>query len=104
MPEGEGKTYRGYYSEIGPCYVEVDGEPLDPRLDLYPHSLDGFQWGYGGSGPAQLALAILADCLGDDVALRYYQQFKWDLVAHLPKADWELDEVVVHSWVEENGP
>ncbi len=35
--------------------------PLGPRLDLANHSPDGFSWGYGGSGPAQLALAILAD-------------------------------------------
>src|SRR5207302_1533158 len=27
------------------------------------HSPDGFEWGYGGSGPADLALAILIDHL-----------------------------------------
>jgi len=34
---------------------------LDPRpsLQLRKHSPDGFEWSYGGSGPAQLALAIL---------------------------------------------
>lgn len=95
------KVYRGYYSEYGPCRVEVDGEPLDLRLNLYPHSPDGFQWGYGGSGPAQLALAILADCLGDDKkALGVYQRFKWGVVARLPKADWELSEGFVHNWLE----
>ena len=41
--------------------VTVDGRPLNPRLDLWNHSPTGFEWGYGGSGPAQLALAILAD-------------------------------------------
>jgi len=29
------------------------------RSDLFNHSPTGFEWGYGGSGPAQLALAIL---------------------------------------------
>ncbi|HXR05085.1 MAG TPA: DUF6166 domain-containing protein [Verrucomicrobiae bacterium] len=43
----------------------VNGVPLNPRLDLYNHSPTGFEWGYGGSGPAQLALAILADHLGN---------------------------------------
>jgi hypothetical protein len=38
----------------------VDGAPLDPRNDLFNHSPDGFEFGYSGSGPAQLALAILA--------------------------------------------
>jgi hypothetical protein len=46
--------------------VTVDSNPLNLRLDLRNHSPSGFEWGYGGSGPAQLALALLADCLGDD--------------------------------------
>ena len=29
------------------------------------HSPDGFAWGYGGSGPSQLALAILDSMTGD---------------------------------------
>lgn len=97
------KVYRGYYSECGPCRVEVDGEPLDPRLDLYPHSPDGFQWSFGGSGPAQLALAILADCLGDDEALHLYQRFKWGVVACLPKADWEMSEDLIRDFIRSLG-
>lgn len=53
------KTKRG-----GPMVVAVeDGveRALDPRLDLANHSPTGFGWGYNGSGPAQTALAILAD-------------------------------------------
>ena len=46
--------------------VTVDGRRLNPRLDLWNHSPTGFEWGYGGSGPAQLALAILADHLRDN--------------------------------------
>ncbi|HZC23345.1 MAG TPA: DUF6166 domain-containing protein [Candidatus Binatia bacterium] len=58
---------------------------LDARLDLVNHSPTGIAWGYGGSGPAQLALAILADYLDDDrYALRIYQHFKWSLIANLP--------------------
>lgn len=35
--------------------------PLDPHFSqqFRNHSPDGFEWGYGGSGPAQLALGIL---------------------------------------------
>jgi len=36
---------------------------LSPRLGVINHSPDGFSWGYSGSGPAQLALAILCDHL-----------------------------------------
>jgi Family of unknown function (DUF6166) len=72
--------------------VTVNGRPLNPRLDLYNHSPTGFEWGYGGSGPAQLAMAILADHLGDDErALSLYQRFKWAVIAELPRNQrWTL--------------
>ena len=45
--------------------VTVDGAPLDPRFDLKRFSRMGFEWTYEGDGPRQLALALLADHLGD---------------------------------------
>ena len=62
--------------------VRVNGKRLDPRPSqrLMNHSPDGFNWGYGGSGPAQLALAILlAAGLTSRQALTHYQRFKWEL-------------------------
>lgn len=83
------KTYRG--DRIGGCVVTVDGRPLPPRLDLRNHSPTGFEWGYGGSGPAQLALAILCDHLGDDdLAEGLYHAFKRHVVAGLPQGPWTL--------------
>lgn len=71
--------------------VTVDGRRLNPRRDLWNHSPTGFEWGYGGSGPAQLALAILADhCGNDQEALNFYQRFKWAVVAELPGRGWTL--------------
>jgi hypothetical protein len=71
--------------------VTVDGRPLNLRLDLWNHSPTGFEWGYGGSGPAQLALALLADCLGDDEqAVRFHQQFKFQVVASLEGHGWMM--------------
>ena len=68
--------------------VIVDGKTLDPRFDLRNHSPSGLSYGYGGSGPSQLALAILADFLGDDrKALVLYQPFKWRVIAQLPQRD-----------------
>jgi hypothetical protein len=73
--------------------VTVDGEPLNPRLDLWNHSPTGYEWGYGGSGPAQLALALLADCLDDEGdAIGWHQDFKSAVVAGLPYAGWTLTE------------
>ena len=82
--------------------VTVDGRPLNPRLDLYNHSPTGFEWGYCGSGPAQLALALLADHLADDEeALNLYQRFKWSVVVELPRRRWTLTsreiDVVLHN-------
>jgi Family of unknown function (DUF6166) len=83
------------------CVVTVTrhnqpAQPLPPRLDLVNHSPAGFEWGYGGSGPAQLALAIVADCLNDDEqAVRLHQQFKWLVIAQLPHTAWTLTEADV---------
>lgn len=60
--------------------TETSIAPLDPRNDLRNHSPDGFQMGYGGSGPAQLALALCADAMSDEEALIAYQKFKWEFV------------------------
>ncbi|MGA2536683.1 MAG: DUF6166 domain-containing protein [Terracidiphilus sp.] len=62
----------------------VNGRPLPLRLDLWNHSPTGFEFGYGGSGPAQLALAILADCCGDELAIVFHQAFKREVIARIP--------------------
>jgi hypothetical protein len=86
------KRYEGRRTGQG-VEVTVDGQPLNPRLDLWNHSPTGFEWGYAGSGPAQLALALLADCLSDDQeAVEWHQDFKSAAVAGLPHAGWTLTE------------
>ena len=71
--------------------VTVNGIPLNPRLDLWNHSPTGFEWGYGGSGPAQLALALLAHHLGDDnAAVALHQDFKHAVITLLDQRGWTL--------------
>jgi hypothetical protein len=78
--------------------VTVDGQRLNPRLDLWNHSPTGFQWGYAGSGPAQLALAILADHLDDEEqAFNFHHRFKWAVIAELPHRSWTLTSNEVES-------
>src|ERR1700733_13756143 len=90
------KVYHGSRTEHGAAVVcEEDGEcrGLDPRFDLRSHSPTGFEWGYGGSGPAQLALALAADVLGDDEkAQDLYQQLKFKVIGGLPHEGWVLSE------------
>lgn len=70
---------------------------LDPRADLWNHSPTGFEWGYQGSGPAQLALAILAACTSDALAKRQHQAFKRQYIASLPTR-WTLSARTVLLW------
>jgi hypothetical protein len=91
------KRYEGYRQGYA-VIVTVNGNPLNPRLDLYNHSPTGFEWGYCGSGPAQLALAILADHLGDDEdALNLYQRFKWAVIVELPGRGWRLTSLEIDA-------
>src|SRR3982751_311011 len=87
------KTYRGGRSLDGAVVTVAEGQqrrPLDPRFDLKRLSGAGFEWTYEGAGPAQLALALLADHLGDDrQALALYEGFMREVVANLDNA-WRL--------------
>src|SRR6266478_4772606 len=81
-PMNRRRDYLGRRTREG-CLVvvtkdHVSARPLKPRLDLWNHSPSGYEWGYGGSGPAQLALAILAEHCGDDEqAFNFHHRFKW---------------------------
>jgi hypothetical protein len=55
--------------------------PLEPSLKVRNHSPTGFEFGYGGSGPAQLALAILLDYMGRPPSPGMYQAFKFFFIA-----------------------
>jgi hypothetical protein len=85
--------------------VLVDGNILElPALakDELRHSPDGFEWGYAGSGPAELARAILVTVLPEDRAMRTpscYQRFKFDRVAHFGDS-WRITGEDVLQWVE----
>jgi hypothetical protein len=74
-------------------WVEIPGEgptPLAPRNDLRNHSPDGFEWGYGGSGPAQLALAICTHAAGDRVGQGVYHDFKFAVIARITADVWSM--------------
>lgn len=76
--------------EIVRAYNSKD---LPIRGDVRDHSPTGFEWGYSGSGPAQLALAILIDLIGVAKAKDFYQQFKHLYVGNLDREkSWVLTE------------
>jgi len=67
--------------------------PLEPRFDLANFSPDGLSWGYGGSGPSQLAVAMLMEVLGDwNRVAPLWGRFCDRFVARLPRgANWTAD-------------
>jgi hypothetical protein len=65
------------------------------------HSPDGFSWGYGGSGPSDLALALTTEALGKDKAEKCYMQFKEDVVAKFSDR-WCVTTEQIQDWYIEN--
>ena len=94
------RTRFGTVVEVRTCHGSY---PLPSRLDLRNHSPTGFEWGYGGSGPSQLSLALLADFTQDDAyACARYQDLKWDVVCELPAQGWEITGDALQDWVRWN--
>lgn len=78
-------AYTGIFDDDGEAVVYSVGDKIAP-LPFYHaeknHSPDGFSWGYHGSGPAQLAYALIRHATGDrSIADKYYQRFKDRVVA-----------------------
>lgn len=102
------KHYRGFRNAGDVAVFAVDsqnnGTELDPgpSLKVFNHSPDGFEWGYGGSGPAQLALAILMDYLGDSKrAVELHQRFKWEFIAQADKESFDISEEQINAWMKD---
>ena len=87
-----GDYYAGHHAAQGTLVTVTRSgrtKPLDLGCDLGNNSPTGFSWGYNGSGPAQLALAILTDYFGAKpggkaLAEALYEPFKFTVVAVLP--------------------
>lgn len=99
---GERLTYSGVVVQL--TYIDREGwfeTALDWRLDLRCHSPTGLEWGYGGSGPCQLSLALLAHALEDDAkALEHYFRFKNDVVAQLDRKGWQIRRETIRELVD----
>jgi hypothetical protein len=72
-----------------------DGEVrfLNPHYELENFSPDGLSWGYRGSGPAQLAIAMLMEVMGDWKRVQpLWPAFQDEFVVKLPRdANWTAD-------------
>ena len=87
----------------------------DPRLTGMPvtnvphlitrHSPTGFEWGYAGSGPADLALNILVCFVGLHQAMEngIYQRFKDDFLVSVSKEGGTIERKNILQWIETKG-
>lgn len=110
------RTYYGHAAtEERPATVFArDDRGPKPLAHHLRHSPTGFNWGYGGSGPAELARCILLDAFGvrecpaadgDECQCASswvepsYQAFKSDTIAKLVQdEDWKLLQQDVIDW------
>lgn len=100
------KVYEGDRTPTGTTVMVFDGSltapiyPLPPRADLRNHSPDGFEWGYAGSGPSQLALALCADVLGNDErAVSVYMDFKSKVIVPILMDHWMMTEDAIREHI-----
>jgi hypothetical protein len=67
--------------------------------DVCYHSRD-FEWGYGGSGPAELAYNALFAVTRDKArAMRYHQDFKWAFIANMPVEGGHVPLATIDVWL-----
>ncbi len=94
---------------------DADGTLLANVPHLVHHSPSGFECGYCGSGPADLALSIIgvfvpASADGSGVRLykgqvcsrfawAHHQAFKFEVIARLPRDGGTIRAADIHRWI-----
>jgi len=82
------------------CSRSEDGKAnVNIEHKIIRHSSDGFEWGYGDSGPAELALNIMHEYFVKDIAERFYQDSKIDFIAKLPREGGTIVHQDVVHWL-----
>ena len=102
MENKKSNTYVGTYDEKEWYQVTLNGIFFNPAPSqkVHNHSPDGFSWGYGGAGPAQLALAIILLETDKETAIDRHQQFKNEVIAGLNREQgFTLTSEDVQRWL-----
>ena len=98
------------------CWRALDGTARSSIPQRHVHyAPKGFDWGFGGSGPADLALNVLALFLPlvpeatsatlrdgssvSEAAWALHQEFKYDLIATLPRAGGDISAKTIRAWI-----
>jgi hypothetical protein len=91
--------YQGYRDATG-AHVLKNDLPLSPAKSMKVRlHADAFEWGYAGSGPAQLALALLLEeGVSPELAITLHQRLKFYTVVHLKKDEWSITGTQIGDW------
>src|ERR1039457_6493676 len=93
------------YGDHETSTVWIGDKALDIRRSLkIENKSSSYSWGYHGSGPSQLALAIMLElCDDEETARRLFQEFKISFIADEPSdKDLMIPVAVVMQWIEEH--
>lgn len=86
------------------CRVEIvvngQARELPRHEEVHNHSPSGFSWGFSGSGPAQLALAMCCELVGAERAESVYQTVKERLIAPIKLDTWIITGVQLARAIE----
>jgi len=85
------------------CRRTVNGIWTNVPRRITKHSPDGFEWGYGGSGPADFALNILSVYIGQAAAEAggLYHDFKFQFIAAIPYEGGIIKRDYIVEWLED---
>jgi len=115
------KIWRDPQNGVVGAVIE-NGKNLNPLTHVVMHSPTGFEYGYGGSGPSDLALSILVDYFGESKlwkktmvhdfptvskkeleassSVKHYQEFKQDFIQNRGRNEWfVISEGEITDWL-----
>lgn len=95
-------AFKGHRTLLGSKFVTYGEVELPTRVELYPKSKSGFDWGNGGKASNQLAFAMLYQLGKHEIAFKYAEKFTNDIVKSLNSRDWVLNAAEVFEWIEKN--
>ena len=118
LSQAPNKVYRAERQSNRPGDIEVlvtdrSGSTVPLKhISPYTHTPDGLEWAYGGSGPADLALSILANYFGEEpskVELFYgrckcwdpHQAFKREFITTAPKEGFSISSEQIEDWLKQ---
>jgi len=94
-------SFKGFINEDREKVVYFNDMELDPRFDIFNLTRDGFDWGYNGTAPMQLSVAMLAKTTSIKNAKRYKTQFMLEKLVKLPNNRWVISMSEVKAWLKQ---